>query len=288
MKIGFHISIAGGFKNVVARARERSCQTMQFFSRNPRTWKYRALDKTDVSKYRKALRKTDIKPVFIHMPYLVNLASPDSALYARSLDSLIIELRRAAELNAHYVIMHIGSAENEKKGIKSFITGINKALHKVNNKIILLLENTPKSGHEMGYDFEQINTILKDINEPRRIGVVFDTAHAFAAGYPLHTKKGVASTLKQFHETIGIDRLHLIHFNDSKTALGSCHDRHWHIGRGNIGAGMGYFINHPLLQEKPFIMETPRKDVQDDLINLSAVKKFLKTKKYRDISLDHG
>jgi deoxyribonuclease-4 len=279
MRIGFHISIAGGFKNVIERARERSCETVQLFSRNPRTWKYRALDEEDISLFIKAIRSTKIAPVFIHMPYLVNLASPDKTLYKKSVDSLIVELQRAAAISAHFVIMHIGSSEDEKQGISLMIEGINQALRRADNKIILLLENTPKSGNEIGYNFDQINTIISGIEPSHRIGVVLDTAHAFAAGYPLHTKKGVAHTLNEFDNTIGIARLHLVHFNDSKTTRGSCHDRHWHIGKGNIGEGMGFVINHHLLQTKPFILETPRKSLHDDLMNLKAVKKFLKNKK---------
>jgi deoxyribonuclease-4 len=279
MRIGFHISVAGGFENVIERARERSCETIQLFSRNPRSWKYRALDKKDVGLYTKAIKNTNIAPVFIHMPYLVNLATPDKSLYKKSVDSLIIELQRAAAITAHFVIMHIGSSKDEEQGIKLMIKGINQALHCAENDIILLLENTPKSGNELGYDFDQISKIISGIEPAERIGVVLDTAHAFAAGYPLNTKKGVARTLNEFDNTIGIDRLHLVHFNDSKTSLGSCHDRHWHIGKGNIGKGMGHIINHHLLQTKPFILETPRKSLQDDLMNLAAVKKFLRNQK---------
>ena len=279
MKIGFHISIAGGFKNVVKKARARSCNTIQLFSRNPRAWKSRSLDEDDIKAYHKAMKNADIKPVFIHMPYLVNLASADEVLFKKSLDSLVIELHRAALIKAHYVIMHIGSSTDEIQGIGSMIRGINQALNRALNNIILLLENTPKSGNEIGYNFTQINNILTGIEQRQRIGVAFDTAHAFAAGYPLNTKKGVAQTIKELASTIGIDKLHLIHYNDSKTSCGSRHDRHWHIGKGNIGKGMAYIINHRLLRAKPFILETPRKNLQDDLKNLAMVNKYLENRK---------
>lgn len=275
MRIGFHISVAGGFQHVIERAQARSCTTIQIFSRNPRAWKFRPLKENDVELYIKKIEQSKIKPVFIHMPYLVNLASSDKHLHERSVASLVAELHRAASLKAHYVIMHIGSSKKEKKGIQDMITGINRALQTAKNKVILLLENTPKSGNEIGNNFGQINAIIKSIEPPRRIGVVFDTAHAFAAGYPLQTKKGVARTLHEFNRIIGIEKLRLIHFNDSKTEFGSCRDRHWHIGKGNIGKGMGYILNHPLLKTKPFILETPRKNLQDDLMNLKMVTKLL-------------
>ena len=158
------------------------------------------------------------------------------------------------------------------------IKGINQALQRTKNKIILLLENTPKSGHELGYAFTQIKEIIDGVKQSRRIGVVLDTAHAFAAGYPLHTKHGVARTMAEFDEIISIDRLMLVHLNDSKAELGSCRDRHWHIGKGNIGKGIGYILKHHLLKDKPFIMETPRKNLQDDVMNLRMVKKLLQRK----------
>lgn len=278
MRIGFHISIAGGFRNVIQRAIDRKCETLQLFSRNPRSWAYRALDNEDIGIFKKGMEQVQISPTFVHMPYLVNLASSDKDLFQRSVDSLVVELHRTALINAHFVIMHIGSCPDEEKGLRFMIKGINQALQRAKNKIILLLENTPKSGHELGYEFTQIKEIIDGIEQNQRIGVVLDTAHAFAAGYPLHTQHGVECSLAEFDEIIGIDKLMLIHLNDSKTAIGSCRDRHWHVGKGKIGKGMGYILNHCLLQDKPFILETPRKNLGDDLMNLRTVKKLWQKK----------
>ncbi|HEC77613.1 MAG TPA: deoxyribonuclease IV [candidate division WOR-3 bacterium] len=276
MRIGFHISIAGGFRNVVERAVERRCTTIQMFSRNPRGWHSKSLDKEDVALFRKAVQKSDIYPVFVHMPYLVNLAASDSKLFKKSVDSLIVDLKRSDLLGARFLIVHIGSSENQKKGIEQMIKGINLAFDKVKNGVILLLENTAGSGNELGCRFEQIKSIIKGINDKKRIGVVIDTAHAFAAGYDLRTRSAVEKTLTEFDKIIGVKRLKLIHLNDSKTECGSHVDRHWHVGKGKIGRGMGYIITHPLLFDKPFIMETPRQSLKDDLLNLRAVEKFLK------------
>jgi len=276
MRIGFHISIAGGFKNVVERAVERGCTTIQIFSRNPRGWHSKPLDKEDVALFREAVQKSDIHPVFVHMPYLVNLAALDSGLFKKSVDSLIVDLKRSNLLGARFLIVHIGSSGNKKKGIEQMIKGINLAFDKVKNDVILLLENTAGSGNELGSRFEQIKSILKEIDDKKRIGVVIDTAHAFAAGYDLRTRSAVEKTLTEFDKIIGVKRLKLIHLNDSKTECGSHVDRHWHVGKGKIGRGMGYIITHPLLFDKPFIMETPRQSLKDDLLNLRAVEKFLK------------
>jgi deoxyribonuclease-4 len=276
MKFGFHISVAGGFGKAPQRAVERHCDTIQIFSRNPRQWKFKPLDKNDVNEFKKGLQAASIFPVFVHMPYLINLASSNTELYQRSVTSLIIDLKRTNDLGAHFLIMHIGSSDNISKALKQTIKGINQALNKVKNKVVLLLENTPGQGNEYGYKFEHIHAIFKEVNEQVRIGSVLDTAHAFAAGYDLHTKKGVDSTLKVFYIYIGLYKLFVVHLNDSKTECGSRKDRHWHIGKGKIGKGMRFILNHALLEDKCFIMETPRMNVDDDLKNLQAVKLFLK------------
>jgi deoxyribonuclease-4 len=139
------------------------------------------------------------------------------------------------------------------------------------------LENTAGSGNELGYTFEHIKEIIDGIDQEKRVGVVFDTAHGFEAGYDMRSKDGVNTTIEEFDRLIGLDRLYLIHLNDSKTKLGARSDRHWHIAKGEIGDGMKYILNHPALQEKPFIMETPRDDVNDDLMNMRMVKHLLST-----------
>jgi deoxyribonuclease-4 len=275
MKLGFHISIAGGFKNVVPRAKKCKCATIQLFTRNPRGWKYKPLNKEDVDLFKQALKKENISPIFVHMPYLPNLASSKSDLFRRSVDSVIEDLKRSEFLSAQFLIMHVGSAENKRKGLKQMITGINQVLDKVSNNIILLLENTSGSGNSLGYKFEQIQEIIDHIHQESRIGVVLDTAHAFSAGYNLQTRTGVEKTINEFRKMIGLQKLHLIHLNDSKVKCGSRLDRHWHIGKGEIGRGIGSILNHPLLKNKPFIMETPRKGLKDDLMNLKAVRRYL-------------
>jgi deoxyribonuclease-4 len=277
MKIGFHISYRGGFTQVIPRALERECTTIQIFSRNPRQWDFSDLDPVDIELFKRALITSKIFPVFVHMPYIVNCASSDKKLYERSVRSLCTELRRSGQLGAHYVIMHAGSSEDRDNGIERYIRAINRALNTVRNHIVLLVENTPGSGNEFGASFEDLDTIMASSEHPDRVGVVIDTAHAFAAGYDLHTKKSVGDTLRELKETVGIDKVHAIHFNDSKTDRGSRYDRHEHIGKGIIGKGMKHIITHPLLRSKPFIMETPRMDLRDDLRNLRTVQKYLKS-----------
>ncbi|HEX7321135.1 MAG TPA: deoxyribonuclease IV [bacterium] len=275
IRFGFHISIAQGFARVTARALERQCQTVQIFSRNPRGWKYNALNREDCAVFVKDLAQASIAPVFVHMPYLPNLAIPESKFHDRAADSLQEELRRAEIIGAGYVIMHAGSSVDLKAGIRQMISGINRVLETVRNKVAVLIENTAGRGNEIGHRFEHLAEITGGIKDRSRIGITLDTAHAFQAGYDLRSKNAVDRTLKEFDRVIGFEMLELVHFNDSRTALGSRHDRHWHIGKGEIGKGMGYIANHPGLNGKPFIMETPRMTLSDDLMNMAAAGKFV-------------
>jgi deoxyribonuclease IV len=278
MRFGFHISIAGGFSKVAERAEIRGCETIQFFTRNPRGWKYGPLDKKEVEQFRSSIRTSGLFPVFLHLPYLPNIASLSSKFYSRSVDSMGTDLERAGQLGAQYLIIHIGHRldSTEDDSIKAVSQGINQAFERVNNSVILLLENTAGQGSEIGSTFEQIKKIMDRIDEGRRVGICLDTAHSFGAGYDLSNKEGIEKTLENFDHTIGLKRLHLIHLNDSKAPLGSQKDRHWHIGEGHIGLkGFRYLINHPLLVNLPGIMETPRKDTVEDLRNMKVVRSLV-------------
>ncbi len=278
MRFGFHISIAGGFSKVVERAKARGCETIQFFSRNPRGWKYYPLDKKEVEKLRSSIQPTDLSPIFLHLPYLPNIASFKSKFYSRSVDSIAEDLKRANQLGAQYLIIHIGHRleTSEDEAIEAVSQGINQAFGKAENHIILLLENTAGQGSEIGYTFEQIKKILVKVHDQERMGVCLDTAHSFEAGYDLSKKDGIERTLESFDQSVGLTRLHLLHLNDSKTPLGSRKDRHWHIGEGYIGLeGFRTLINHPLLKHLPGIMETPRKDTVEDLINMKVIRSLV-------------
>ena len=279
MRFGFHISIGRGFRNVVERALKKQCQTIQLFSRNPRGWNFNALDQEDILEFQLAVKKSDISPVFVHMPYLPNLASQDKDLYKKSLASLITELERCEIISAQFLIMHIGKRleSSEKQALTKVSEGINASFRKVENSVKLLLENTAGMGSEIGYNFAQIKAIFDGVEDKDRLGVVIDTAHIFEAGYPIHTKQGLDKTLKEFDQLVGFKRLHLLHLNDSKTDLGSKVDRHWHIGEGKIGLeGFKNIVNHPLLRHLPGIMETPRKDDKEDLKNMKVIRDLVK------------
>jgi deoxyribonuclease-4 len=278
MRFGFHISIAGGFSRVVERALLRGCETIQFFSRNPRGWKYSPLNKKEVEEFRSSVRSSTLFPVFLHMPYLPNIASFKSKFYKRSIRSIATDLKRAEHLGAQYLIIHIGHRMEspEEEAIEAVSQGINQAFEKATSTIILLMENTAGQGTEIGYSFDQIKKIIEGVQDHQRMGVCLDTAHTFEAGYDLSNRDGIDRTLEKFDQTVGLKRLHLLHLNDSKTPLGSRKDRHWHIGEGYIGLeGFRTLVNHPLLRHLPGIMETPRKDTVEDLKNMEVMRSLV-------------
>ena len=278
MRFGFHISIAGGFSKVVERANARGCETIQFFSRNPRGWKYSPLNKKEVEEFRSSIQSSTLFPVSLHMPYLPNIASFKSKFYKRSIHSIATDLQRAEQLGAQYLIIHIGHRmeSSEDQAIEAVSQGIDQAFEKVKNGVMLLTENTAGQGTEIGYNFNQIKNIIEGVHDHQRMGVCLDTAHSFEAGYDLSNKDRIERTLENFDQTIGLKRLYLLHLNDSKTPLGSRKDRHWHIGGGYIGLeGFRTLVNHPLLRHLPGIMETPRKDTVEDLKNMEVIRSLV-------------
>ena len=280
MRIGLHISIQGSIDLVFERARERGCNTLQMFSRNPRGWHHKKLDPIEAANFRSKQSESKIWPIFIHTPYLLNLASPKEDIYAKSNDVLKDELHRAQELNIPFVVTHLGShlGHGKMEGLRRIMQTINDSFAAVENDVILLLENTAGTKNSMGSAFEDIKYIISGVEEKRRIGVCFDTSHAFAAGYDLVSQGAIQQTLQRFDETIGLEKLKLVHFNDSKGGIGSRIDRHEHIGLGKIGETGFKNILQSRLGHLPMILETPIDGRRDDRDNLEKVRELAQSR----------
>lgn len=279
MRIGLHVSIAGKIYEAADRARELGCNTMQIFSRNPRGWQAMALNDADAAEFKKRRLKKDIAPLLVHIPYIINLASPDDGLYKKSIDAYIGDIRRADSLNAEFFITHLGShlGSGEEEGIKRFKDALNIVIEKAEPKTTILLETTAGSGSSLGYKFEHIADMIKGVRRGEKIGVCLDTQHIYAAGYDIVSD--LDGVIKKFDAIIGLSRLKAIHLNDSKSPLGSRVDRHEHIGKGEIGLeAFRKILNHPKLKTLPFIMETPKKSPKDDINNMKRVLKLCKKK----------
>jgi deoxyribonuclease-4 len=280
MLLGVHVSTAGRIYEAIGRAQEFGCNTMQIFSRSPQRWRESSLEAGDIEEFRRRLVQAKIKPLFIHIPYLINLASPYPKLYKASIQAYIEDIREAGALGADYIVTHMGSHKetSEEEGLARLIDALDKIISETSDSNVgILLENTAGSGSWLGYKFIHQKEVIQCLGRKERLGLCFDTAHAYLAGYDIATKEGLAATLDEIEELVGLDLIKLIHLNDAKGKLGTKHDRHDHIGKGSIGLeGMKRIINHPKLKNLPFILETPKKSASDDVRNLNLVRKLRK------------
>ncbi|MGC2571952.1 MAG: deoxyribonuclease IV [Candidatus Nitrosopolaris sp.] len=281
VRIGFHVSIAGGISNSVDNASKIGCAAFQIFSRNPRGWAAKPLVEDDVKNFKTRLAKSSLSQdsVLVHMPYLPNLASPDGELYRKSVDTLAAEMHRCALLGISYLVIHLGShlGKGTENGINQLVKACKYAIEdslnrQKKNVVRILLENMAGQKNSLGSKFEEIRLILDKLNDYGSFGVCLDTCHAFAAGYDLRKKKDVEKMLDHFHSSVGSKELKALHLNDSKGDLNSKVDRHEHIGLGKIGnTGFEALLSHKSLMSLPMIMETPVDDTRRDIDNLRIV-----------------
>jgi deoxyribonuclease-4 len=276
LRIGVHVSISGKIFNSIDRAKALGCSAIQIFSHNPRGWKVPPLLDDDVRIFRKRLKKSGLHPLVVHTSYLINLASPDDGLYERSIDSFKVDLDRANRLGATFLVTHLGSSRDKdvQHGIMRVRGALNLVLENNGHRDIkILLENTAGSGSTIGYNLYQIREIIDAVKHRDSLGLCFDTCHAFASGYDFRDTRSLDSLIEEIGRILGLDRLGLIHLNDSKEGIGAGIDRHEHIGKGKIGIkGFRLLINHPSLRDIPMILETPKKSDKDDIRNLSIIK----------------
>jgi deoxyribonuclease-4 len=275
MKLGCHVSIAGSVDKAVDRAQEIGCNTFQVFTRSPRMWRHREFRQEEIEAFKRKRGDAGIDPVFSHMPYLPNLSSSNPEPYKKSVDSLRLELTRCNLLDIPFLVTHLGShlGKGLDIGIKQIVNAIDAAIFGLDQHPIILLENTSGKTNEVGSTFEELKTIIDSVST-ERIGVCFDTCHAFARGYDISTQEGIDSTLRGIEDTIEFNRIQLVHLNDSKGELGSRLDRHNHIGVGYIGEdGFRRFLGSKF-KSKPLILETPVDDFRSDRDNLEKVREL--------------
>ena len=268
MFIGAHISAAGSVANTPLNAKKQGCECYQFFSRPPQGGQAPLLSENEIGKFKNNNKKYGFNRYYIHAPYFINLASANNRIYHSSISVLKKELERGSLLGAKFLMTHLGSARDlgEAEALKKVIRGIEKVLTGYTGSTQFLIELSAGSGQIIGDSFKEISHIIKEIekskiiNHQSKINVCFDTAHAFESGYDLRDGQAVKKTFAEFDKTTGLEKLKLIHLNDSKTALGSRSDRHADIGDGEIGlAGFSAlikFIKNKKL-DIDLILETP-------------------------------
>ncbi len=278
--LGAHMSIAGGVSKAFERAQSIDCTCMQIFTRNQNQWQSKPLDVQEIARYQALAQSTGIAPVVAHASYLINIGSPDPALWAKSADALRVELERAEQLDILGVVFHPGSHMNtsEAEGLDRIARGIDHAhAATAGVRTLTLLENTAGQGAHLGYRFEHLAAILAAVDDPGRIGVCFDTCHALTAGYEFRDQDSYARLWDEFDQVVGLERLKVFHFNDTKKDLGSRVDRHTHIGEGFLGLEpFRLILNDARFAALPKILETPKEDdMADDVINLNRLRSLL-------------
>ncbi len=275
MRLGVHVTIAGGLLETAARAERLGCTTMQIFSRSPRGGPAPKIADDVLAGFQSRLKALDITPLAVHAPYIINLASPEDRMWEQSVRLYDDEYARIAWLGADFLVTHVGSPKGaeDSLGIRRVAEAINRVLSHTPAKSLILLENTAGSGQGLGARFEQLRGIREQVKEKARVGICLDTAHLFASGYPIHTAEGLEEVVQAFDREVGLDLLKLIHLNDSKVPFDAKADRHWHIGYGHIGReAFRRIINHPKLSSVPMVLETPKESDVEDQHNLATVR----------------
>jgi deoxyribonuclease-4 len=274
--LGAHMSIAGGVKLAIERARSINCTAMQMFVKNNIQWFARPLTRGEIALFVEHQQRSELS-IFAHANYLINLAAANEQFHANSIRSLSEELIRADHLELPFLVLHPGAhlGAGEEAGLEKIIKSVDRVLSGLPKiKTRIALETTAGQGSCLGNKFEHLAYIISRVRQPQRLCVCVDTAHLFAAGYDIGSEAAVRNTFREFDRAVGLDRLVAIHLNDSKTACGSQVDRHEHIGKGKIGLPAFRFIMRDRRFRKiPKVLETPKsKDLQEDVINLKTLR----------------
>jgi deoxyribonuclease-4 len=280
LRLGAHESIAGGLHKAFDLARSVGCEAVQIFVKPNRQWAVKPLTDEDVSRFKAKAEETGIQPVVGHASYLLNLATPDEALWTKSRAMLIVELERCEALDVPYLVLHPGS--HVGAGEDAGLARVAQALGEIHVatpgfQTRILLETTAGQGSDLGHRFEHLAWMMEHAPEGERLGICLDTCHVFAAGYELRTPEGYAATMEEFDRVIGVEQIKALHLNDSKGDLGCRKDRHEHIGKGHIGLeGFRHVLNDPRLAGLPGLLETPKgEDLHEDAENLAVLRALM-------------
>lgn len=278
--LGAHMSVSGGVDTAFDRAEAIGCTAFQIFTKSNRQWEAKPLEADVIARYQQRQQETAL-PVVCHASYLLNLGTPDEAVWHKSIDALVIELARCEQLQIPYLVLHCGG--HMGSGIEAGLARVAAGLDVVHERlpgyqVRTALEISAGQGTHLGVTFAEIAQMLRLCQQPERLAVCFDTCHALAAGYEFRSMDAYEAMIAEFDRIIGLEWLKVCHVNDSEKDLGSRVDRHTHIGAGCIGLEpFGYFLNDLRLQEVPFLLETPvDDDPGDNIRNLEKLRSLIK------------
>jgi deoxyribonuclease-4 len=274
MKLGLHLSIAGGLPRSLDRAKALGCQAVQIFLQSPRGWRWRPVPSPEIEAFLERRHLLGIDPVIAHLSYLPNLAAADDHLYHRSWERLRQELTLAKSLGLDYLVCHPGHASGDEVNLNRVASGLNRIITELPPPPLILLENTSGQKNELGHTIADLHQII--LRSRVSVGFCLDTAHAFAAGYNLKLAAGRKMLLQEIAAGPGLKALKVIHLNDSLFPCGSHRDRHWHLGQGAIGLrGLGRLLQSCSSWAEAAILETPKREPDDDILNLAVARKLL-------------
>ncbi len=283
-RIGIHTSIAGSLENAALQAAAIGAQAFQIFTASPRMWRATTIDPAQAEKLKAARQRLGLAPLAVHASYLVNLASSDEALRARSVEAFRAEIRRAVAVGADYLIVHPGNYKGgtREEGVARAAKSLQESADvsvtdNVINRVLVLLENTAGGANQLGGSLADLAAIRAAAQPkmPLKIGFCIDTCHALAAGYDVASAAGLRKTVAEADRVLGLDNVPIFHANDSLGALGSHLDRHANIGEGAIGEeGFRRILRHPRLRGKTFLLETPIDKEGDDRRNVETLRRL--------------
>lgn len=261
LKLGKHVSISGGIDKAPERAHNLGANCLQMFVKNPRSWKTRTLSKNEINRWKEKRNNYKINTTIVHGTYLINPASPREKLWKKSVNCLQEEFHRCIQLDIDFYVIHPGNhtGSGEKKALNKISNAVNLTLNNSpDGKTKILLENVSGSGTAVGSNLFELYDIINLIDDERKVGICFDTCHAFAAGYNLSDPEKVDEVLNKARSLFGINKISTVHINDSVYGHRSRKDEHAHIGKGKIATeGLKCIVNHPVIRDKAFIVETP-------------------------------
>lgn len=262
IRLGAHVSVAGGISLAVERAQELDAGALQVFVKSARRWQAPPIPEAEARAFRSRARAADLDGhALAHACYLINLASPDATVRRRSRAALVDELARCASVGIPHLVLHPGSPleSGVEAGIRRIADGLDRVLALAPGDTRVLLEVTAGQGNQLGHRFEHVGAILDGMRRHQRVGCCFDTCHALAAGYEFRDRKSFLETFRRFDRAVGLDRLQAFHLNDSQHGIGSRRDRHEHIGRGEVGLeAFRLLLKDRRFRDVPMVLETPK------------------------------
>jgi deoxyribonuclease IV len=258
--LGAHCS--GGVKGALDRGVEIGADSVQLFVQSPRAWRFPEHDPEVLAAFRSRREEVGLGGVLVHALYLVNLATPDEALYGKSLETMRSTVRTGCAIGADAVIFHVGShlGSGFEAGLERAVPALRRVLEECSDDTWLLLENTAGAGGTIGRSIDELTALVDALDRHPRLGVCLDACHLYVSGIDVTKRDVLDGLLGELDERIGLDRLRALHVNDAAAPLGSNRDRHANVLEGLIGEKMGVFLGHPLLQGLPAVMETPGPD----------------------------